>query len=89
MSLAPDRIPSMRLVPGDPVLLVIPGENRPGGPAAAPAVPVTVRATVVDVRTNEDDNTTLLNVAVPNRDGPRVAAQAAEGNIVVTLSSGN
>lgn len=92
MSLSEDRVPSQRLVPGDPVLLVITADDNPvASPQQAQqgngAAPQTIRATVVDVRTGVKEGSTLLNVAVLNRDGPLVAARSAQGRIVVALTT--
>ena len=45
-------------------------------------------ATVIDVSAGAKEGTTLLNVAVAERDGPLVASRAAAGRIVVALTRG-
>lgn len=94
ISLSEERVPSERIVPGDTVLLIItaddavaitPQQQQQGNGAA----PQTIKATVVDVRAGVKEGSTLLNVAVPDRDGPLVAARSAAGRIVVSLTTGS
>ncbi|BBH67105.1 hypothetical protein ACTI_37900 [Actinoplanes sp. OR16] len=91
ISLGEERVPSKRIVPGDTVRLIITNDDSPS--AANPArkaepAPEIVTAVVVDVRDGVKEGSTLLNVAVPNRDAAMVAARAADERIVVSLSSG-
>jgi hypothetical protein len=89
MSLSEDRVPSQRLVPGNPVLLVITADDNPvaNPQQAQQTAPQAIRATVVDVRPGAKEGSTLLNVAVLDRDGPLVAARSAQGRIVVALTT--
>lgn len=89
ISLSQDRLPHERLAPGSAVLLVITtdGNVTQQEPAAGP--PLSIPATVTDVAASGKDSTTLVNVAVADRDGPLVAARAAAGRIVVVLAPGN
>ena len=93
MSLGEDRVPSQRLVPGDSVLLIITDEDgpvvNPQGQQRSRSAPQTIKATVVDVRGGVKEGSTLVNVAVPNRDAPLVAARSAAGRIVVSLTTGD
>ena len=90
VSLAQDRMPAQRIKPGTQVLLVITsdqnGVQQPNQPAAAP--PQTIQATVVDVTPGGKDGTVVVNVSVPDSDGPLVAARAAAGRIVIVLTAG-
>jgi hypothetical protein len=90
ISLPPHRMPTQRVKPGATVLLVITTEDNPvqqqPQPAAAP--PLSIKATVVDVASGVKEGDVLLNVAVPERDGPLVASRAAAGRIVVVLVPG-
>lgn len=89
ISLSQDRLPSHRLKPGAQVLLIITTDDsggQPQQPAAGP--PLSITATVRDVSTGARSGTVLINVEVPERDGPLVAARAAAGRIVVVLTSG-
>ncbi len=93
MSLGEDRVPSQRLVPGDSVLLIITDDEGPAvnpqGQQPGRSAPQTIKATVVDVRAGVKEGSTLLNVAVANRDAPVVAARSAAGRIVVSLTTGD
>ncbi|MEU8284142.1 SAF domain-containing protein [Micromonospora sp. NPDC048905] len=90
LSLSQERMPAERVKPGARVLLVV---TPADGPASAQqqttAAPISITATVVDVRAGVKEGTTLLNVAVPDRDGPLVASRAAAGQIVVALTPGS
>jgi hypothetical protein len=74
------------------VLLIITTDDSPvvnpqQAQQANGAAPQTIKATVVDVRPGVKEGSTLLNVAVLNRDGPLVAARSAQGRIVVALTT--
>ena len=76
------------------MLLIITADNSlvtspQQGQQSGSSTPVTIKATVVDVRAGVKEGTTLLNVAVLDRDGPLVAARSAAGRIVVALTTGN
>lgn len=92
LSLTNDRLPTDRIRPGAQVMLVITGDDAPAVPNQpkdpALSAPMSIKATVIDVRPGTKDGTTLLNVAVVERDGPLVAARAAAGRVVVTLTPG-
>ncbi|GGM23840.1 SAF domain-containing protein [Dactylosporangium sucinum] len=92
ISLSQDKLPAERIKPGANVVLVITGETNPvpvPNQQKDPATnaPLSIKATVIDVRPGTREGTTLLNVAVVERDGPLVAARAAAGRIVVTLTA--
>lgn len=91
LGLPQNRVPAKRLEAGANVLLVVTAptnvavndEKEPSAP------PVTIPATVVDVRPGAKDGETQVNVLVAERDGPLVAARAADGRIVVLLTRGS
>ncbi|MDT0532165.1 SAF domain-containing protein [Micromonospora sp. DSM 115977] len=89
LSLPQERLPAERVIPGAEVLLVVTTDDGPVSNQQQTAAPMSIKATVVDVRTGAKEGTTLLNVAVAERDGPLVASRAAAGRIVVALTTGN
>ena len=85
----PGQMPSTPLRPGTPVLLVATGDE-PGtaaGDKPAAAAP-TVPATVVHVIAGARDGTATVSVAVRDSEGPLVARLAAQGRLVLTLTTG-
>ncbi|WP_432049918.1 SAF domain-containing protein [Verrucosispora sp. NA02020] len=89
LSLPQERLPAERVKPGAEVLLVVTVDDGPVSNQQQTATPMSIKATVVDVRTGAKEGTTLLNVAVAERDGPLVASRAAAGRIAVALTKGN
>ncbi|MET9300691.1 SAF domain-containing protein [Micromonospora aurantiaca] len=89
LSLPQERMPAERIKPGADVLLVVTADDGPVSNQQQTAAPISIKATVVDVRAGAKEGTTLLNVAVAERDGPLVASRAAAGRIVVALTTGN
>ncbi|MEU8088638.1 SAF domain-containing protein [Micromonospora sp. NPDC049101] len=90
LSLPQERMPAERVKPGARVLLVVtPVDGPASGQQQTTAAPINIMATVVDVRAGIKEGTTLLNVAVPDRDGPLIASRAAAGQIVVALTPGS
>ncbi|RKF24661.1 flagellar biosynthesis protein FlgA [Micromonospora globbae] len=89
ISLPQERMPAERIKPGAEVLLVVTTDDGPVANQQPTAAPISIKATVIDVRDGVKEGTTLLNVAVVERDGPLVAARAAAGRIVVALTSGS
>ncbi|MET8042542.1 SAF domain-containing protein [Micromonospora sp. NPDC005215] len=90
LSLPQERMPAERVKPGARVLLVVtPDDGSVSSQQQTTAAPISIEATVVDVRTGVKEGTTLLNVAVPDRDGPLIASRAAAGRIVVALTTGS
>ncbi|WBC08900.1 SAF domain-containing protein [Micromonospora sp. WMMA1947] len=88
LSLPQERMPAERVKPGADVLLVVTADDGPVSNQQQSAAPISIKATVVDVRAGAKEGTTLLNVAVAERDGPLVASRAAAGRIVVALTAG-
>ncbi|MFJ2745427.1 SAF domain-containing protein [Streptomyces sp. NPDC087440] len=95
IGLKPAQLPASRLSPGDAVLVVsTPSEAARAaqdatGKGAAVRSPKTVAARVVrvgDRAANTGD--VVVDVAVPAADGPSLAAQAATGNVALTLDAG-
>ncbi|RQX02830.1 flagellar biosynthesis protein FlgA [Micromonospora arida] len=90
LSLPQERMPAERVKPGARVLLVVTADDGPvSNQQQTTAAPMSIKATVVDVRAGVKEGTRLLNVAVPERDGPLVASRAAAGRIVVALTTGS
>lgn len=89
ISLPQERMPAERIKPGAEVVLVLTADDGPVATQQATAAPISIKASVVDVRDGAKEGTTLLNVAVVERDGPLVAARAAAGRIVVALTTGD
>ncbi|WP_018790574.1 SAF domain-containing protein [Salinispora arenicola] len=86
VSLKAGQMPSAPLRPGASVLLVSTEESTQDKPAAAAP---TIRATVVHVIAGARDGTATVSVAVRESDGPVVARLAAQGRLVLTLTSGS
>ena len=90
IGLTRDRLPAERITPGRKVLLVITDKDNAGADQKpTTSGPLTITATAVDIKAGTKDDQVLLNVAVPERDGPLVASRAAENRIVVTLTAGD
>ncbi|MEU5872542.1 SAF domain-containing protein [Glycomyces sp. NPDC047369] len=90
VSLPQERMPAERVKAGARVLLVVTADDGPVSSQQQPtATPISIKATVVDVRAGAKEGTTLLNVAVPDREGPLIASRAAAGQIVVALTTGS
>ncbi|MFI7025147.1 flagellar biosynthesis protein FlgA [Micromonospora sp. NPDC049900] len=86
VSLKAGQMPSAPLRPGASVLLVSTDEAARERPTAAAP---TIRATVVHVIAGTRDGTATVSVAVRENDGPVVARLAAQGRLVLALTSGN
>ncbi|MEV4210182.1 SAF domain-containing protein [Micromonospora sp. NPDC049662] len=88
LSLPQERMPTERVKPGAHLLLVVTSDDGPvPNQQQTTAAPISIRASVVDVRAGAKEGTTLLNVAVADRDGPLVASRAAAGRVVVALTT--
>ncbi|WP_238005849.1 SAF domain-containing protein [Dactylosporangium sp. AC04546] len=87
LALKAGQMPSTPLRPGAAVLLVSTqdplAQDKPTGPAP------TVLATVVHVIAGARDGSATVSVAVRDNDGPLVARLAAQGRLVLTLTSGS
>ncbi|MGW1995425.1 SAF domain-containing protein [Embleya sp. NPDC001921] len=87
------RMPVQRVTPGTRILVVTaaPGAGGPAG--SAPAQPATIAATVIRSSTsdpNSGSGKSVLDVAVPAKDGPVLALQVVEGRFsIVVLNTGN
>lgn len=86
ISLKAGQMPSAPLRPGVNVLLVSTEEATQDKPATAAP---TIRATVVHVIAGARDGTATVSVAVRESDGPVVARLAAQGRLVLTMTSGS
>ncbi|MEV4824528.1 SAF domain-containing protein [Micromonospora sp. NPDC049274] len=90
LSLPQERVPAERVKPGAHVLLVVTSDEGPvPNQQQTTTPPISIKATVVDVRAGAKEGTTLLNVAVADRDGPLIASRAAAGRIAVALTTGS
>jgi hypothetical protein len=88
LSLKPGQMPSTPLRPGAPVLLVATGDEPSSSQSDRPATAApTVPATVVHVIAGSRDGTATVSVAVRESDGPLVARLAAQGRLVLTLTT--
>lgn len=87
------RMPVQRVTPGTRILVVtaVPGAGGPANSAAAQ--PSTIAATVIRSSTgdpNSGSGKSVLDVAVPAKDGPVLALQVSEGRFsIVVLNTGN
>ncbi|MFI5808723.1 SAF domain-containing protein [Streptomyces sp. NPDC051561] len=95
IGLKPAQLPASRLSPGDTVFVVsTPSEaaraaQSTGAKTTVPKAPPTVQARVVrvgDKAANTGD--VVVDVAVPAANGPSLAAQAATGDVALTLDAG-
>lgn len=89
MSIVGVGLPSAQM-PGEPLLVgdrvrvvATPG---PSGEVTA-GEPVTIAATVVGVRVNDENGQSVVSVQVPQGDAARLAARAATGNVALVLDS--
>jgi len=89
MSIVGVGLPSAQL-PGEPLLVgdrvrvvATPG---PAGEVTA-GEPVTIAATVVGVRVDDENGQSVVSVQVPAGDAPELAARAATGNVALVLDS--
>ena len=89
MSIVGVGLPSAQM-PGEPLLVgdrvrvvATPG---PSGEVTA-GEPVTIAATVVGVRVNDENGQSVVSVQVPQGDAAGLAARAATGNVALVLDS--
>lgn len=92
LNLKPGQMPDSPLKPEDQVQVVFTGDSG----AAAPGKngkpgqdgPVTVDARIVRVGSKQDSTgQQVIDVAVTSADGPRLAAQAAAGNVALAVKA--
>ncbi|GHA47982.1 hypothetical protein GCM10010329_83010 [Streptomyces spiroverticillatus] len=95
IGLKPAQLPASRLSPGDTVIVVsTPSEAARAaqdstGKNGVAKAPQTVTARVVRVGDRAaNTGEVVVDVAVPAADGPALAAQAATGNVALTLDAG-
>jgi len=93
IELKPAQVPARTLRPGDTVaLVVVPAASLAGVPdptASAPARPESIRAIVANATAPATNGNVRVDVAVNQTDGPRVAAMAAAGRIVLIVTPRN
>ncbi|MGW0545601.1 SAF domain-containing protein, partial [Streptomyces griseoincarnatus] len=89
VSVKPSQLPATKLTPGQRVLVV----STPDPDAAAvdkpvPAAPKTLAATVIAVGAPAvGTGNSVIDVAVPAKDGPGLAALVAMGNVALIMDS--
>jgi hypothetical protein len=88
LTLTPDKMPKDRVRPGMKIVLVLQSDTNLVGAGQKEAQPTTIDAIVVDVSAAAKENNRSLNVSVAERDGPLVAAKAANGKVVITIAAG-
>lgn len=82
VSLSPAQLPARPLRPGDQVRIVSTPRPQDDPPTADPA---SVRATVVDIRTQPDGARTIVDVTIATSDAANLAARAATGRVALIL----
>ena len=84
VGLSSAQLPGEPLLVGDRVRVVatpgVSGEVTAGEP-------VTIAATVVGVRVNDENGQSVVSVQVPQGDAAELAARAATGNVALVLDS--
>jgi len=88
ITMSQDKMPKDRVRPGMKVLLVLLPDGTLTGSNQKDVQPTTIEATVIDVSTAAKETNRVLNVSVPERDGPLVASKAAAGRVVITIAAG-
>ena len=91
IELKPAQLPARTLKAGDPVnLVVVPPSSLAGVPdsqTGSTSRPATIRATVAGAAPPETNGNVRVDVAVAQSDGPRVAAMAAAGRLVIVVTT--
>ncbi|MBC9729317.1 hypothetical protein H8R17_32385 [Streptomyces sp. TRM68367] len=91
IGLKASQMPATRLSPGDRVLVVSApsdGTQTDTGTSGTESTPKTVSARVVRVgEKQQTTNEQVVDVAVPAEDGPRLAAQAATGDVALVVDA--
>ncbi|MFI7114465.1 SAF domain-containing protein [Nonomuraea sp. NPDC050227] len=85
IAVKPSRLPARGLRPGDRLLVVPTSEAQPV-PADVKAPSGGVEAVVDQVKGPDNDGLMVVDVLVPSREGPRLAALASDGNIAMALA---
>lgn len=84
ISLTPAQLPANQIRAGDRVRVV----TTPGDQGEAPTEePEVIPAVVVGSATDETTGNSIVNVQVPETDGPRLASRAATGKVALVLDS--
>ncbi|GAA2349558.1 hypothetical protein GCM10010431_87000 [Streptomyces kunmingensis] len=85
IALEPGQLPDSALRPGDQVQAVFTSDDP--GAEAAEGMPPSIQARVVRVgAARESTGERVVDVAVPKAQGPQLAAQAAAGDVALTVS---
>ncbi|MPV35964.1 SAF domain-containing protein [Georgenia subflava] len=86
VSLASARAPGSEILVGDRVLVVVtPTAGSAVDTADVTGVPTSTSAEVAAVNIDAETGETILDLLVPQADGPTLAAHAATGNVAVLL----
>jgi hypothetical protein len=88
LTLPQERMPKDRVRPGMKILLVLLPDSTLAGPGQKEVQATTIEATVIDVSSAAKETSRVLNVSVPERDGPLVASKAAAGRVSITIAAG-
>jgi hypothetical protein len=84
IALTPGMLPANQIRVGDKVRVVV----TPGQQGEMPTgQPDSIEAVVVGVAKDETTGNAIVNVQVPNNEGPMLAARAATGKVALVLDS--
>jgi len=84
IALTPGMLPANQIRVGDKVRVVV----TPGQQGEMPTgQPDSIEAVVVGVAKDETTGNAIVNVQVPNNEGPMLAARAATGKVAIVLDS--
>ena len=84
IALTPGMLPANQMRVGDQVRVVV----TPGQQGEMPTTdPDSIQAVVVGVAKDETTGNAIVNVQVPNNEGPMLAARAATGKVALVLDS--
>jgi hypothetical protein len=84
IALTPGMLPANQIRVGDKVRVVV----TPGQQGEMPTTqPDSIQAVVVGVAKDETTGNAIVNVQVPNNEGPMLAARAATGKVAIVLDS--
>lgn len=85
VSLDSARVPGSEILVGDRVLVVVTPSTGGADTADVTGVPASTNAEVAAVHVDAETGLTILDLLVPQADGPTLAAHAATGNVAVLL----
>lgn len=90
VELKPAQMPVTALRRGDKVLLVVTPDPRVAvatetNPNQPPTGPATIEATVANVGAAQTDGQVVVDVVVPQRDGPNLVSLSAQGRLALSV----